>query len=147
GKACRGPSEFCPQDPWTSAEKRRVFNHFQHWVFPYQTRERRSRTTASARLDCRAVRSSLRARQRTSPPSSPGRRENRSSSFASANHSMAVIRLPNFLDDQTGVTSSERVGAALRRRKGEDQMLSMRTVMMTAAVVVAFSAGWLANTS
>src|SRR5882672_11013766 len=40
-----------------------------------------------------------------------------------------------------------QVGALSADPKGEDQMLSMRTMMMTAVVVVAFCMGWLAKTS
>src|SRR5580700_10135773 len=45
------------------------------------------------------------------------------------------------------MAAAERVGAGSAEAKEEDQMSSMRTVMMTAAVVVAFSAGWPARTS
>ena len=45
-----------------------------------------------------------------------------------------------------GIAAAERVGQGSPDPKGPRPMLSMRTVM-TAAVVVAFSAGWLARTS
>jgi hypothetical protein len=45
------------------------------------------------------------------------------------------------------MAAAERAGAGSAEAREEDQMSSMRTVMMTAAVVVALSAGWPAKTS
>ena len=54
-----------------------------------------------------------------------------------------LYKLANVTIEVTGL----QVGALSADPKEEDQMLSMRTVMMTAVVVVAFCMGWLAKTS